>query len=63
MALKISLSFKENEVEMYEYIKTKRNASCYIKDLIEKDMRINNYTRNKKEEKSNNDSNDLELDF
>lgn len=63
MALKISLSFKENEVEMYEYIKTKRNASCYIKDLIEKDMGINNYTRNKKEEKSNNDSNDLELDF
>ncbi|MDB1923565.1 hypothetical protein ABHA37_17435 [Clostridium tertium] len=40
MALKIPISFAENEEEinMYNYVRGKRSQSAYIKDLIEEDM-------------------------
>lgn len=38
---KIPISFKQSEIDIYNFIKNKRNASCYIKDLVEKDMCIN----------------------
>lgn len=39
--LKINLSFKETleEIKLYNYVKSKRNFSAYLKDLIEKDMK------------------------
>ena len=38
--LKIPVSFKKTEMDLYNYVKGKRNPSCYIKDLIEKDMKF-----------------------
>lgn len=32
------ISFKENEIELYNFLQSKRNPSCYVKDLIESDM-------------------------
>ena len=63
-SLKIPVSFKKDEENLYKYTKSKRNASCYIKDLIEKDMKsskkdnINNFI-----DKNKNSNNDLGLDF
>lgn len=39
--VKIFLSFKdtEEEIKLYKHVKSKRNYSAYIKDLIEKDMK------------------------
>lgn len=61
--LKIIVSFKKTEKELYNYTKSKRNPSCYIKDLIEKDMKANsnNYKPIGKNNSSNN--NDLGFDF
>jgi len=64
MAKKIPISFAEDEIDLYKYVKSKRNYSAYIKDLIEEDMKrkINDYNRSemtctiRKE-------NDLGLDF
>lgn len=39
MVLKIPISFKENEIELYNWIKCKRNYSCYLKDLVAADMK------------------------
>lgn len=47
--MKICISFKTDELELLEYIKTKRSASNYIKDLVEDDMKKNRC--GKKEEK------------
>ncbi len=41
MGMKIPISFKENEKEIYDWIKSKRNFSVYIKDLVEEDMKKN----------------------
>ena len=41
MGMKIPSSFKENEKEIYDWIKSKRNFSVYIKDLVEEDMKKN----------------------
>lgn len=38
MAKQISLSFKENEMDMYAYLKSKSSPSIYIKELVERDM-------------------------
>ena len=63
-SLKIRVSLKKDEENLYKYTKSKRNASCYIKDLIEKDMKsskkdnINNLI-----DKNKNSNNDLGLDF
>ena len=56
--LKISVSFKQEEIELYNFIKGKRNPSCYIKDLAEEDMKSNR--TNIKNTKSNNK---FEFDF
>ena len=32
---KIPISFKNSQLDLYSYLKTKRNISCYIKDLLE----------------------------
>lgn len=60
-SLKIIISFKQEEIELYNFVKGKRNASCYVKDLIEKDMRCKEeslicHEKNEKE-------NDLGFDF
>lgn len=41
MAEKLTISFKDNqeELRLLEYIKSKRNKSDYVKDLIENDMK------------------------
>lgn len=55
---KICVSFKQTELELLEYLRTKRSASNYVKDLIEADIKKNNkYTKCNKEEveKSNNE--------
>lgn len=36
--LKIPLSFKETEKDMYDYVKKQLNYSAYLKGLIIKDM-------------------------
>lgn len=36
---KISVSFKDTEMYLYEHLKTKRSKSNYIKDLIEADIK------------------------
>lgn len=40
-ALRIPVSFKQEEQDLYNFAKSKRNASCYIKDLIARDMKSN----------------------
>lgn len=45
--MKIPISFKRNEIELYEWVMSKRNYSAYIKDLIDADM--NGTTAIKKE--------------
>ena len=64
-SLKIPVSFKKDEENLYKYTKSKRNASCYIKDLIEKDMKSSkkdNINFNPVDENKNS-NNDLGLDF
>lgn len=41
MAIKRGISFKENEKNLVEYLDSKRDRSCYIKDLIQVDMEAN----------------------
>ena len=43
--LKIPISFKEKEKAIYDFIKSKRNYSDYIKDLVEADMKNKEITR------------------
>lgn len=52
--LKKIVSFKKSEIELYNYLESKRNASCYIKDLIEKDMKKICKPEIKKESKNDN---------
>ncbi|MEY2372160.1 MULTISPECIES: hypothetical protein [Lysinibacillus] len=35
---KVSISFKQNSIHLYEFIKTKENISSYLCKLIEADM-------------------------
>lgn len=53
MGLKINLSFKQEEVDLYNYLKSKRNASVYMKDLIEADMKKDNKPSEKREVNNN----------
>lgn len=39
--MKVSVSFKDHEKDLYDYLKTKRSISVYLKDLIEADMKNN----------------------
>lgn len=64
-SLKIPVSFKQEEIELYNFAKSKRNASCYIKDLIENDKKSSkkdNINFNPVDENKNS-NNDLGLDF
>ena len=54
--MKIPISFKKNEKDIYEYILTKRDKSAYIKDLVYADMKEKN---NKKKER---ESSSFEID-
>lgn len=40
--MKITISFKQSEKELYEFLINKRSASIYIKDLLEKEKDRNN---------------------
>lgn len=53
MAMKISVSFKESEIEIYNYLKSQLSASIYIKQLIIENMKKSNYKPNKKVESKN----------
>lgn len=37
MAKQIPVSFKEHELDLYNYVKSKSSPSIYIKELIEQD--------------------------
>lgn len=64
MALKIPVSFAENEVHIYNYIKSKRNYSVYIKDLVEEDMKKNRFEDEiSKVNKKMRNNNDLGFEF
>lgn len=58
MVLKIPISFKKNEKHIYDYIKSKRNYSDYIKDLVEEDMKKNTEVKPVKRNK-----NDFSIDI
>ena len=62
--MKIPVSFKKEEGDLYKFIKSKRNASVYIKDLVEEDMNNTKGAKNKPElinkERINGN---LEIDF
>lgn len=59
MALKVSISFKESEKELYEYLTKKLSASIYIKELIQIDMKEDKSNKGSKEVKRNG----FKLDF
>ena len=64
MALKIPVSFAEKEINIYNYIKSKRNYSVYIKDLVEEDMKKNGLSdKTPKENKKASNDNDLGIEF
>ncbi|MDC4241663.1 MULTISPECIES: hypothetical protein [Clostridium] len=50
---KIGISFKDTEIELYEFVKGKLSPSIYIKELIKKDM----------ENKETNKKDKIEFDF
>ncbi|MFR1908635.1 MAG: hypothetical protein ACLS28_24165 [Clostridium neonatale] len=35
--MKITISFKQNEKDLYDFLISKRSSSIYIKDLLEKE--------------------------
>lgn len=51
--MKISVSFKESEIEIYNYLKGQLSMSIYIKQLIIEDMKKNNCKPTKKDESKN----------
>ena len=62
MALKIPVSFAEDEIHIYNYIKSKRNYSVYIKDLVEEDMKKSVDKKSEFNNQKRND-NDLGIEF
>lgn len=55
MAKVITLSFKDTELELYEYVKSKTSPSAYIKELIQKDtsgIKIDEPQKKTKDEES-----------
>lgn len=62
MAKKISISFKEKELQLLEYVESKINASYYIKTLILEDMRRNKELQKTKKNNDIGDKTDL-FDF
>lgn len=52
--MKIPISFKTGEEDLYNFLKSKRSPSVYIKDLLEKEMGNNNLNMDKNEVNNNN---------
>ena len=62
--MKVPISFKESEIDLYNFLKSKRSPSNYIKDLLEKEMQQNNNSElNKKEVNNNNIDFESGFDF
>lgn len=49
--MKIPISFKESEKEIYSFIKSKLSPSIYIKELVIADMKKSNTSREEMHEK------------
>ena len=56
MELKITISFARDESDLYNFLKSKRSASVYIKDLlqVEMDKKPKDKVKEVKENKNNN---------
>lgn len=37
--MKTIVTYKQNEIDLFEYIESKRSKSSFIKDLIEREMK------------------------
>lgn len=62
--MKIPISFKKTEKDLYDFLNSKRSPSCYIKDLLEKEMNQNNNSNMNTEVVNNNNLEyDSEFDF
>lgn len=61
MAKQVSLSFKEDEMELYNFIKSKSSPSIYIKELVEKDMNGIEIKREVKHEAKPQETNSINL--
>lgn len=57
--MKIPISFKKTEQDLYDFLNSKRSPSCYVKDLIEKDMNEKNNSNVNKEVVNNNNCDDF----
>jgi len=57
LALKVSISFKETEKDMYNFLLSQLSPSIYIKGLIKKEMPVKVMKNEKKQES------DFDLDF
>lgn len=57
--MKIPISFKKTEQDLYDFLNSKRSPSCYIKDLLEKEMQQNNNSNKNTEVVNNNNSDDF----
>lgn len=61
MAKQISLSFKEHEMEMYNFIKSKSSPSIYIKELIKNTMNGENKQQNNDKHENPKSANSMSL--
>lgn len=57
--MKIPISFKKTEQDLYDFLNSKRSPSCYVKDLLEKEMQQNNNLNMNTEVVNNNNSDDF----
>ncbi|MEX0050346.1 hypothetical protein AB2T85_06820 [Clostridium butyricum] len=57
--MKIPISFKKTEQDLYDFLNSKRSPSCYIKDLLEKEMQQNNNSNMNTEVVNNNNSDEF----
>ena len=60
---KIPISFAKDERYIYDYIRSKRNYSVYIKDLVEEDIKRNKVKKANEEGKYLENNRDLGIDF
>lgn len=61
MAMKISISFKENEKYIYDYLMTKLSPSIYLKELILLDMKKHKEEHQKQSKPKQNVFNSLDI--
>lgn len=50
-ALKVSLSFKQQEQEIYNFLQSKLSPSIFIKELLLKEMKKEGYEEEQQEKK------------